>query len=148
MTGMTIGEVAKRSGLPPKTIRFYEERGLLPPQARTQAGYRVYTEADLVRLVLVKRAKLLGLRLTAIQTLVERALSDECAAFADELLATIERQRVEVESRMAELQALRDELDSLERHVQHCCEGCTPGEMSAECGFCGLIEAEKGGDPS
>jgi aminoglycoside phosphotransferase len=59
----------------------------------------------------------------------------------------IARQRAEVETRLVELTALRDELARLDEHVNHCCEGCSPAEMASGCSFCGLIdEGEKGGD--
>jgi len=51
-----------------------------------------------------------------------------------------------VDRRIEELQALRDELTALERHVTHCCEGCAPTENAGECGFCGLILLEEGGE--
>jgi DNA-binding transcriptional MerR regulator len=54
---MQIGEVAERTALSLRTIRYYEEVGLVPPSARTQGGFRLYTEADVERLLLVKRMK-------------------------------------------------------------------------------------------
>ncbi|WP_021593266.1 MULTISPECIES: MerR family transcriptional regulator [Actinomadura] len=54
---MQIGEVAERTGLSLRTIRYYEEVGLVTPSARTPGGFRVYTEADATRLELVKRMK-------------------------------------------------------------------------------------------
>jgi DNA-binding transcriptional MerR regulator len=144
---LTIGNVAKRTGLAAKTIRFYEDEGLVPRARRSENGYRVYSEADVLRLQLIRRGKLLGLDLPSIRNLVSKALSDDCASFGEELREVIARQRVEVESRLAELTALRDELAALDDHVSHCCEGCTPADMACECNFCGLIEEEtKGGD--
>ncbi|MGP4030306.1 MerR family transcriptional regulator [Actinomadura sp. 3N407] len=54
---MQIGEVAERTGLSLRTIRYYEEVGLVTPSARTRGGFRVYSEADAARLELVKRMK-------------------------------------------------------------------------------------------
>jgi DNA-binding transcriptional MerR regulator len=54
---MQIGEVAERTGLSLRTIRYYEEVGLVTPSARTPGGFRVYTTADAERLELVKRMK-------------------------------------------------------------------------------------------
>jgi DNA-binding transcriptional MerR regulator len=144
---LTIGDVSRRTGLPAKTIRFYENEALVPRPHRGENGYRIYMESDVLRLQLIRRGKLLGLDLPSIRNLVNKALSADCAAFGDELREVIARQRVEVESRLAELTALRDELASLDDHVSHCCEGCTPADMACECNFCGLIEDEKkGGD--
>ena len=57
---MNIGEVAKRSGLPAKTIRFYEDIGLVEPQARRANGYRDFDQRDLHELRFVARARSLG----------------------------------------------------------------------------------------
>jgi DNA-binding transcriptional MerR regulator len=60
---MQIGEVAERSGLSLRTIRYYEEVGLVTPSARSQGGFRLYTEPDVERLNLARRMKPLGLQL-------------------------------------------------------------------------------------
>jgi DNA-binding transcriptional MerR regulator len=144
---LTIGDVSGRTGLPAKTIRFYEDEGLVPRPRRGENGYRLYAESDVVRLQLIRRGKLLGLDLPTIGNLVHKALSEDCASFGEELREVIARQRVEVEARLAELTALRDELALLDEHVNHCCEGGVTVEMACECNFCGLIEDEKeGGD--
>ena len=54
---MQIGEVANRTGLSLRTIRYYEEMGLVVPSARTTGGFRLYTESDVARLMLIKRMK-------------------------------------------------------------------------------------------
>jgi DNA-binding transcriptional MerR regulator len=74
----TIGELAKRTGLPVKTIRFYSDEGLLPPTDRTHAGYRRYDTKAMARLELVKTLRELGLGLSD----VRRALTEE-ASVAD-----------------------------------------------------------------
>jgi MerR family copper efflux transcriptional regulator len=139
---LMIGAVAKQTGLSSKTIRFYEDEGLVPAPRRSESGYRLYSEADVMRLQLVGRARLLGLNLPAIRNLVNKALSADCATFGDELRDVIARQRAEVESRLRELTALRDELAELEGHIEHCCVGCDPATMAAECHFCGLIQVQ------
>lgn len=65
--GMLIGEAAAAVGLNAKTIRYYEERGLLEGAARSEAGYRVYGEPDLERLRFITGAKTLGLSLGEIK---------------------------------------------------------------------------------
>jgi MerR family copper efflux transcriptional regulator len=64
---MFIGDAAKRSGLSVKAIRYYEGLGLLSEPQRTDAGYRLYSEADLQRLTFIKGAKALGLSLADIR---------------------------------------------------------------------------------
>ncbi len=60
---MQIGEVADQTGLSLRTIRYYEEMGLVSPSARTSGGFRLYSEADLARLRLIRRMKPLGFSL-------------------------------------------------------------------------------------
>ena len=67
---MQIGEVAERIGLSLRTIRYYEEVGLVTPSARTQGGFRLYTEHDAVRLQLVKDMKPLGFSLDEMRDLL------------------------------------------------------------------------------
>lgn len=69
----TIGELARRTGLPVKTIRFYSDEGLLPPTDRTPAGYRLYDTRALARLELVRTLRELGLGLRDIERVLGRA---------------------------------------------------------------------------
>jgi DNA-binding transcriptional MerR regulator len=72
---MTIGEVARRTGLPVKTVRFYSDEGLLPPAERTAAGYRLYDDRGLARLDLIRTLRDAGLGLDAIAAVLEREMS-------------------------------------------------------------------------
>ncbi len=86
---MQIGEVAERLGLSLRTIRHYEEVGLVVP-ARTQGGFRLYGEADVNRLALVKRMKPLGFTLEEMRDLLE--ITDRLEAGEDnpELVARLQ----------------------------------------------------------
>jgi MerR family copper efflux transcriptional regulator len=68
---LTIGEVAKQTGLSPKAIRLYETEGLIPPPERTQAGYRTYDEHDVALLRFIGQARALDLRLEEIKEILE-----------------------------------------------------------------------------
>jgi len=136
---LTIGKVSRLTGVPTRTIRFYEDEGLVPRPGRTGSGYRLYTPGDVTRLQLVRGARLLGLDLPRIKSLLDKALSDTCAAFGDELNDLLAIQLVDVERRIEELTALRGELIRLQGHVTHCCEGCPPGQLASECNFCELL---------
>ena len=137
---MTIGAVSKQTGLSSKAIRFYEEEGLVPSPRRSESGYRLYSEADVMRLRFLGRARMLGLDLSTIRNLMNKAFSADCASFGDELRDVITRQRAQVETRRHELTALQDELSQLEGHINHCCEGCDPAAMASNCSYCGFIE--------
>ena len=68
---MQIGEVAERTSLSLRTIRWYEEVGLVPPSSRTSGGFRLYTDSDVDRLQLVKRMKPLDFSLDEVRDLLE-----------------------------------------------------------------------------
>jgi DNA-binding transcriptional MerR regulator len=68
---MQIGEIATRTGLSLRTIRYYEEIGLVVPTGRTSGGFRIYTEGDIERLLLVKAVKPLGLGLDETRAMLE-----------------------------------------------------------------------------
>ncbi|MFD3547082.1 MerR family transcriptional regulator [Streptomyces sp. NPDC058655] len=68
---MQIGEVAARTELSLRTIRHYEETGLVTPSARSQGGFRLYTETDVARLMVIRRMKPLGFTLDQMRDLLE-----------------------------------------------------------------------------
>jgi len=68
---MQIGEVAARTELSLRTIRHYEETGLVSPSARSQGGFRLYTESDVARLMVIRRMKPLGFTLDEMRDLLE-----------------------------------------------------------------------------
>ncbi|MFD5050203.1 MerR family transcriptional regulator [Streptomyces tendae] len=92
---MQIGEVASRTELSLRTIRHYEETGLVVPSARSQGGFRLYTEADVARLMVVRRMKPLGFTLDEMRALLEATdrldLGNELSA--DEREQLLERVR-------------------------------------------------------
>ena len=109
-TALTIGQFARRAGLNPKAIRYYEEIGLLPQPPRNEVGYRLYFDEDLPRLRFIQRAKMLGLSLVEIKHLVDYADNGHCDLLQERLLALVEEKLAEVDCRLAELAAFRDDL--------------------------------------
>lgn len=144
---LTIGQVSRLTGVPAKTIRFYEAEGVIAPPSRSEAGYRRYSLLDVRRLRLARRARLLGLALADVKLLVDQAFRSDCLEFGDQLLTRIADQQTNIDQRIAELQALKVELSELEQHVRHNLEECRPGQQVAECAYCPMID-EKGGEPS
>jgi len=112
-SALTIGAAARLTGLPVRTIRFYEEAGLLPAPARAESGYRVFAEADLSRLRLIRRARILGLGLAEIRELVGLAFGDSCASFETRLSGLVDRRLGEVRATIDELRALETSLVEL-----------------------------------
>jgi MerR family transcriptional regulator, copper efflux regulator len=105
---MQIGQVAERTGLSLRTIRFYEENGLVIPTARSEGGFRLYSDEDVARLEVIKRMKPLGFTLEEMQELLG-LLHDLDHSTADrEQLG--DRLRMFHEAAKARVTALREQL--------------------------------------
>lgn len=110
---LTIGQLAKKVKVNPKTIRYYEEVGLMPKARRSESGYRLYTEEEVARMQLIRRAKLLGLSLHESKSVVEYATTGRCLTLEGHLLELLETKVARLENQMAELRLLREELQAL-----------------------------------
>lgn len=108
---MKIQELSQASGVPTKTIRFYEESGVLPSPARKPNGYRDYDQSDIERLRLVAGARRLDLSLDDIREIL--ALRDQREAPCRILLDRIHQKANEVAERIVVLQRLEAELRDL-----------------------------------
>ena len=73
MNTLTISQLARRSGVPASTLRYYEKVGVIPPATRNGSGYRLYDEQALARLAFVQRTKALGVELDDLADLVRRS---------------------------------------------------------------------------
>ena len=113
---MRIGELAARSGLSAKAVRYYEEIGVLPEAARTPAGYRDYDEATVERIAFVRAAQAVGLTLGEIREIV--ALRDRGETPCAHVLALLGERAAEVDRRIAELEGLRGDLARLARRAR------------------------------
>ncbi|MEN3582684.1 MerR family transcriptional regulator [Streptomyces sp. ZYX-F-203] len=103
---MRIGEVAERTGLSLRTIRHYEDVGLVTPSTRSKGGFRLYTEVDVERLMVIRRMKPLDFSLDEMRELLD--VTDRLAA--SDGLAGAERER------------LRERLDAYRRMADDRCE--------------------------
>jgi Cu(I)-responsive transcriptional regulator len=109
---MNIGDAASQSGLPPKTIRYYEEIALLKP-GRLANGYRDYSQNDVHRLKFLQRARGLGFSIDECRNLLS-LYDDDHRASADVKAMAVEKIG-EIDAKIAELQSLRDTLGRLVR---------------------------------
>jgi MerR family copper efflux transcriptional regulator len=107
---LTIGRVARTTGVPAKTIRYYESLGVLPRPARTAAGYRHYTEQAVQRLAFVRRARALGLPPASLKALVATLDGDQRALVRPRLTALVREQLSAVQRQITDLRHLRAEL--------------------------------------
>jgi len=113
-----IGELAARVGLTERTIRYYEERGLLDSVKRLDGGTRVYTDDDAQRLRFIQKLKVLGLTLqemTELEELYRRQRSNRTVL--PRLIELLDAHLAATTERMNELAALRDEIRSYREHV-------------------------------
>jgi Cu(I)-responsive transcriptional regulator len=111
MNHLTIGEAAARSGLPAKTIRFYEEIGLVKPARRRDNGYRVFGEDDLHMLRFVERARRLGFTVEDCRQLL--ALYRDRDRTSAEVKALTEQRIGEIDGKIEALVAMRRTLADL-----------------------------------
>jgi DNA-binding transcriptional MerR regulator len=137
---LKIGEVSRLVGVPAKTLRYYEEIGLISPASRTESGYRLYGWRELEQIEFVRRAKLMGLSLGQIRGLVEDAeegIPGEVLRHLDELL---ERKLEETERELAELRAFRESLLEYREQANEAEENdlCRCAERG-EAEFCGCV---------
>ncbi|MCL3998274.1 MerR family transcriptional regulator [Streptomyces lavenduligriseus] len=109
---MQIGEVAARTELSLRTIRHYEETGLVIPSARSQGGFRLYTETDVARLMVIRRMKPLGFTLEQMRDLLDATdrLDSGDALDADEREALLERVRTYERAAAEQVEKLRVQL--------------------------------------
>lgn len=108
---MNIGNVAERSGVPPKTIRYYESVGLIQPAARRPNGYRSYSVADMRTLNFIKRARSLGFSVEEVRDLLELWRNKERTSVAVKALAA--RHLEALDRKIEELQSMRRALADL-----------------------------------
>lgn len=111
MKQLKIGQVAKQSGLTVETVRYYEQRGLIPEPQRLDSGYRVYPESILTRLNFINRCKDLGFSLQEISELLSIQIDpDNSSALVKE---QVEHKISLVKEKISELQKLQDSLEQL-----------------------------------
>lgn len=108
---MTIGDLAKAVGVPPRTIRFYEEKGILPVPGRSPSGYRLYGPDDLKRMSLVRRARSLGFSLKEVGNLMRLAQHERCDSFQGKAAQLMMQKLGEVDEAIQQLNKTRRDLE-------------------------------------
>lgn len=112
-----IGQAAQRANVSAKMVRHYESLGLLPEVARTDAGYRLYTERQVHTLRFIKRARDLGFRMPEISELLKLWQDKRRSSASVKRIAAVHV--ADLEQRIAELTAMKRTLENL----VHCCHG-------------------------
>jgi DNA-binding transcriptional MerR regulator len=125
---MRIGEVAEATGTTTKTLRFYEEQGLLQPAERTPSGYRDYAAEVLGRIDFIHHGRAAGLTLAQIRQIL--AIRDRGQAPCEHVRELLEQRVSDLDAQIAQLVGLRAtiaELRSAAAEVEP--ETCTPDEV-------------------
>jgi len=134
---MNIGEVSRRSGLPAKTIRYYEDIGLIQPLRRAN-GYRVFGRDDLHKLAFLGRARALGFSIEDCRGLLK--LYEDTDRASSEVKRIAEKHMARIDSKMAELAGMRATL-------AHLIEECA-GDQRPDCPILSDLAQEPGGGPA
>lgn len=114
---MKIGEIAAATGVHVETIRYYEREGLVPPPARTASNYRSYGDEHRQRLTFIRRARDLGFSLVHVRELLD--LADDRGRPCEAVDEIARKHRMRVRAKIAELTALRKELDNMIGQCRH-----------------------------
>ena len=114
---MNIGEASRLSGLPAKTIRYYEDTGLIAPPARAENGYRHYSEADVHKLRFVRHSRGLGFSVDECAQLL--SLYEDKDRQSADVKAIAQKHLSEIDEKILELQELRATL----HHLVNTCHG-------------------------
>lgn len=118
---LSIGLVARRTGVTVPTVRYYEDIGLLPPAARTEAGQRSYDEAAIRRLIFIRRCRDFGFSIEQVQELL--GLVDEPDRPCAEVRDIAADHLAQVRMKLSELKALEASLDAFVCSCDTACAG-------------------------
>jgi DNA-binding transcriptional MerR regulator len=138
---LLIGELSQKTGVSAKTIRYYEEIGLLPPTRRADNGYRIYGEADVEQLAFIKSARALDFMLDDVAEIL--AFKERGEPPCSYVLALMAQQVDAVSERIRQLEKLRAELAQLLEAGQK-----LPEDIQMRTCVCHLISLAPNEDPS
>lgn len=124
-----IGEVAERVGLSLRTVRYYEEVGLVVPPERTSGGFRLYTDADIERLTMARELKPLGFSLDEVREILDLIEAREAGEpLTDEQHATLANYTAQATERY---ERLRDRLAAADRIARRMRRNAEPSERNS-----------------
>ena len=116
--GLCIGEVARRTGLSVKTIRFYCDAGLLQPRGRSEAGYRLFDQDNLADLAIIRALRAMDVSIPELARILEVRRSGRCNCSM--LKQSITTKMASIDQRILELSAMKEELARLLNSWQDC----------------------------
>ncbi len=131
---ITIGDLANETGVKTRTIRFYEETGLVPHPRRSESGYRLYSEQDIKLLRLIRSGRSLGLSIRDVRELLATAEHNSCGSFQGQAARLIVEKLEQVQASIKEMEALKEDLGIAMKNLSGAAEGCETGVL--ECTDC------------
>ncbi len=131
---LLIGQLARESGIPIKTIRYYEDLGLIASSGRTEGQYRLFKPDAIDRLAFIKTIQKLGLSLQEVAGVLQ--IYDSGKIPCDEIKQQLEHQICEIDRRIAELVSLRAEIDNM-------LNDWTPSEKATTIEICPILKKHK-----
>jgi DNA-binding transcriptional MerR regulator len=114
----SIGQIGKIVGLPPKTIRYYEEMNLITSTKRESNGYRVYTDESKEELTVLKYARDLGLPIDTMKKLINGCVNNKCEHSKEEVEQEVNDYIMLLEEKIKQMSVLRDKLKKLRNTIQ------------------------------
>ena len=115
---LTVGQLARATAVPAKTIRYYEQVGVLPLARRSTAGYRQYYQRDVHRLLFIRRARALRLSLPQLKVLTAELESEQCVTMRPRLQILVTEQLRAVQRQIIEFQLLERQLTQVLQRLQ------------------------------
>jgi DNA-binding transcriptional MerR regulator len=128
---LRVGQLAEATSVPAKTIRYYEQVGVLPTPPRSAAGYRQYYRRDIHRLLFVRRARSLGLPLAQLRDLTTGLDGEGCATMRPRLQRLVTEQLSAVQQQIAELHTLERQLMDVHKRLETA--GAQPDAKGCHC---------------
>jgi DNA-binding transcriptional MerR regulator len=128
---LRVGQLAEATSMPAKTIRYYEQVGVLPARSRSAAGYRQYYRRDIDRLLFVRRARSLGLPLAQLRDLTAGLEGEGCATIRPRLQRLVTEQLRVVQQQIAELHRLERQLKDVRKRLETA--AAPPGAKGCRC---------------
>jgi DNA-binding transcriptional MerR regulator len=146
MEKFSIGETARLTGLSTKTIRFYEDEGVISSAVRTDNGYRTYSEAAIEELKVLKYARDLGLPLSEIKKLILGCDSGDCQHSREYIQKSIKSYLGLLETRIDQMETLRQKLTGLNQKINTTEIQCGDGKYCCNILHQLINETAKGGE--
>ncbi len=133
---MQIGDLASKAGVTTRTIRYYEELGIIEPEERTEGGFRLYADTQLRRLKIIQSLKDLGLELERIRQLFSlKTVSNTGGELARSLIGHLQWQQREIDARIVHYQSMK-ERNGLAIEILNGCLCCDKNIFERDCHQC------------